>query len=155
MDDAAPSDYLLTDLIRTSVPYEGSSANIAQARDASRTFLVHLQADHGFPVSQRAMDMVQLVVSELVTNACKYAPGPCVLELELRSGRVEVTVWDSEPVLPEVRAPDPRRIGQHGLEIVLTVCQSFEMHREPIGKRIHAAVTLADDPAGAPAGQQL
>jgi hypothetical protein len=35
-----------------------------------------VQAVHGLPVSERVMGMVQLVVSELVTNARKYAPGP-------------------------------------------------------------------------------
>jgi two-component sensor histidine kinase len=89
-----------------------------------------------------------LVVSELVTNARKYAPGPCLLTLEVAEGAVEVTVWDSEPSLPVVQAADPRRVGQHGLEIVVAVCRSFQMHREPVGKRITAAVALADDPVG-------
>ncbi|MFF2206183.1 hypothetical protein ACFVVO_38305, partial [Streptomyces sp. NPDC058145] len=33
-----------------------------------------VQAGHGLPVSQRAKDLTQLMVSELVTNARKYAP---------------------------------------------------------------------------------
>jgi hypothetical protein len=28
----------------------------------------------------------------------------------------------------------------------MAVCHSFEMHREPVGKRITAVVTLADTP---------
>jgi hypothetical protein len=46
-------------------------------------------------------------------------------------------------------------VGQHGLEIVMAVCRSFEMHREPVGKRIVAAVVLADDPVGDEASDQL
>jgi hypothetical protein len=57
-------------------------------------------------------------------------------------------VWDSEPVLPVAKAADPDRVGQHGLEIVMAVCRSIEVHREPVGKRIKAAVVLADDPGG-------
>lgn len=98
--------------------------------------------------------MVQLVVSELLTNACKYAHGPCLLDLQLSQGRVEVNVWDSDPALPVPKAPDPSRIGQHGLEIVMAVSQSFEVHREPVGKRTMAAIMLADDPNGAASGRQ-
>jgi anti-sigma regulatory factor (Ser/Thr protein kinase) len=113
-----------------------------------------VQSERGIPVSDRAMDLVQLVVSELLTNACKYAPGPSLLDLELVAGRVEVTVWDTAPVLPVARAADPGRVGQHGLEIVMAVSQSFEVHREPVGKRTVAAVVLADDPGGDATGHR-
>ncbi|WP_413253491.1 ATP-binding protein [Streptomyces pseudovenezuelae] len=129
------------------------SAEIAEARDLARSFLTDVQAVHGLPVSERAMGLVQLVVSELVTNARKYAPGPCLLTLEISDGAIEVTVWDSEPVLPTARAADPDRVGQHGLEIVMAVSRSIEVHREPVGKRIKATVVLADDPGGDAAGR--
>ncbi|GGM18252.1 ATP-binding protein [Streptomyces fumigatiscleroticus] len=156
MDEAARNDDRLgeDDLVGVSVAYEGVSGDVARARATVRAFLARLQAVYGLPVSDRVMDVVQLVVSELVTNACKYAPGPCLLDLELAEGRVRATVWDSESVLPVARATDPGRVGQHGLEIVLAVCQSFEVHREPVGKRITTAVELADDPAGDLAGHQ-
>ncbi|HET9383165.1 MAG TPA: ATP-binding protein [Streptomyces sp.] len=128
----------------------GNSEGIAAARAMARDFLRSLQTVHGLPVPERAASAVQLVVSELVTNARKYAPGPCLLRLELGDGAVEVTVWDSSAVVPAVLAPDPARIGQHGLEIVMAVCRSFEVHREPVGKRIRTAVALADDPGGGP-----
>ncbi|MFI8186722.1 ATP-binding protein [Actinacidiphila glaucinigra] len=137
-----------------SAAFEGSE-EIAEARALARRFLADVQAVHGLPVSGGAMGMVQLVVSELVTNARKYAPGPCLLTLQVNDGAVEVTVWDSNPVLPVARAVDPGRVGQHGLEIVMAVCRSFEMHREPVGKRIKAAVVLADDPGGDMAGRQV
>ncbi|MFJ8098688.1 ATP-binding protein [Streptomyces griseofuscus] len=71
-------------------------------------------------------------------------------------GTVEVTVWDSEVCLPADQAADPSgRAGQHGLEIVLAVCRSFEMHREPVGKRFTAAVALADDTAGDQGGDAV
>ncbi|WP_229843804.1 hypothetical protein [Streptomyces chryseus] len=53
--------------------FEGSEG-IAAARDLARSFLTDVQAAHGLPVSGRAMGMVPLAVSELVTNARKYAP---------------------------------------------------------------------------------
>jgi anti-sigma regulatory factor (Ser/Thr protein kinase) len=140
--------------ISVSAAFEGS-AEIAEARDLARSFLTDVQAVHGLPVSDRAMGMVQLVVSELVTNARKYAPGPCLLTLEISDGAIEVTVWDSEPILPVAKAADPDRVGQHGLEIVMAVSRSIEVHREPVGKRIKAAVVLADDPGGDITGRLL
>lgn len=87
--------------------------------------------------------------------ASPRAPGPCLLTLEVIEGCVEVTVWDSEPRLPVARAADPHRVGQHGLEIVMAVCRSFQMHREPVGKRITATVMLTDDSGGAVIGRQI
>ncbi|MFF3614812.1 ATP-binding protein [Streptomyces sp. NPDC002580] len=140
--------------ISVSAEFEGSEG-IAAARDLARSFLSDLQAVHGLTVSARAEGMVQLVVSELVTNARKYAPGPCLLSLEANDGAVQVTVWDSEPCLPVAQAADPGRVGQHGLEIVVAVCRSFEMHREPVGKRITAAVVLADHAVGDEGGHKV
>ncbi|GAA3083241.1 ATP-binding protein [Streptomyces rectiviolaceus] len=140
--------------LSVSAAFEGSE-EIAEARDLARSFLSDVQAVHGLPVSKRAMEMVQLVVSELVTNARKYAPGPCLLTMEIEGGAVQVNVWDSNTSLPAVLAPDPGRVGQHGLEIVMAACQSFAVHCEPVGKKIAAAVVLADDPGGDVAGRQV
>ncbi|RPK54865.1 hypothetical protein EES43_27755 [Streptomyces sp. ADI96-02] len=130
-----------------SAVFEGGE-DIAEARDVARAFLGDVQGVHGLPVSGRVMGTVQLVVTELVTNVRKYAPGPCLLTLDVEDGAVRVGVWDSNPKLPSILAPDPTRIGQHGLEIVMAVCHSFTVRREPVGKQIVAAVLLADDPAG-------
>ncbi|MES4886724.1 ATP-binding protein [Streptomyces sp. NPDC096012] len=156
MGEAAEDDggeSLVDRPVSVAAAFEGS-AEIPEARDLARSFLVNLRAVHGLPVSGRAMGTVQLVVSELVTNARKYAPGPCLLTLEIEKGTVEVSVWDSSTMLPSVLAGDPERIGRHGLEIVTAVCRSFAVHREPVGKRITAAVVLADDPGGAAGGHR-
>ncbi|WP_407077191.1 ATP-binding protein [Streptomyces coeruleorubidus] len=137
--------------LQTAAALEGDFSCIAQARDLVADFLSRVRADHGLPVSTRAMDVAQLVVSELVTNARKYAPGPALLELRVAGARVEVSVWDSDSSLPVARAAEPGRVGQHGLEIVMAVVQSFEVHREPVGKRITAGIALSDDPDADPA----
>ncbi|WP_317445393.1 ATP-binding protein [Streptomyces collinus] len=140
--------------IQTTVALDGTGTVIAEARHLAAGFLTRVQADHGLPVSQRAMDLPQLVVSELVTNALKYAPGPLLLDLRIAGDTVEVVVWDSDPVLPIARAADAGRVGQQGLEIVMAVAQGFEAQREPVGKRITARLALLDDPAGAVAGRR-
>ncbi|MCX5403058.1 ATP-binding protein [Streptomyces sp. NBC_00335] len=138
--------------IVSAMALDGSEP-IAGARRAARGFMTAVQGVHGIPVSDRAMSMVELVVSELVTNAYKYAPGPCLLELEVGAGVVEISVWDTDAQLPAVSPADPSRIGQHGLEIAMAVCRSFEVRREPVGKRVKVTIGLADDPGGDPAGR--
>lgn len=84
------------------------------------------------------------MVSELVTNALKYAPGPVLMELRTNSLAVEVVVWDSDPTVPAARPADPGRIGQHGLEIVKAVAQDLFIEQEPVGKRMTARLALSE-----------
>ncbi|WP_460105386.1 ATP-binding protein [Streptomyces sp. YKOK-J1] len=132
---------------KVSAAFEGSTHDIARARELARTFLGQVRSTHGLRVSDRASGAVQLVVSELVTNAFKYAPGPCLLDIELLEGGIQVTVWDSALDLPVRREPEPGRVGQHGLEIVTALSRSFTVHRQSVGKRVVTTVPLVDDPA--------
>ncbi|MGX1566778.1 ATP-binding protein [Streptomyces sp. NPDC055506] len=122
----------------------GDDGCIAQARHHALDFLTRLRDERGLDVSPRAMDLTQLVVSELVTNSRKYAPGPVLMELRVSGAAVEVVVWDSDPAMPAARAADPDRIGQHGLEIVKAVAQDLDIERQPVGKRITARISLTD-----------
>ncbi|MFI1388780.1 ATP-binding protein [Streptomyces griseoaurantiacus] len=133
--------------VAVSATLKGST-RIAEARAMAHGFLTTVRTDHGIPVSARAMDVAQLVVSELVTNARKYAPGPCLLRLELREDAVQISVWDRSDVRPSVLAANPERVGQHGLEIVMAVSQSFRVREEREGKKITVTLALTDDLEG-------
>jgi anti-sigma regulatory factor (Ser/Thr protein kinase) len=132
--------------IETTVALGGDSLCIAEARQLVAGFLSRAQAEHGLPVPDRASGLAQLVVSELVTNALKYAPGPVLIDLRIADGALEVGVWDSDPALPVAGSADPGRVGRHGLEIVMAICETFEVRREPVGKHITARIALFDDP---------
>ncbi|MFF8941488.1 ATP-binding protein [Streptomyces sp. NPDC014864] len=129
----------------TRVTLGAEPGSIATARHAAVLFLERLRAERGLPVSARALDLTQLVVSELVTNSLKYAPGPVLLDLGVDDDAVSVTVRDGGPLLPVARRADPGRVGQHGLEIVMAVARSFDVHPEPAGKRVTARIALLDD----------
>ncbi|MFE9907313.1 ATP-binding protein [Streptomyces clavifer] len=135
-----------------STAYDMESGEISSARAFTRDFLADVQAAHGVSVSSRVSETAQLVVSELATNVVKYAPGPCLLDLEVRGNTLTIAMWDSGPVLPASGHADPQRVGQHGLEIVLAVCQSFEIRRQPVGKRIRVQLSLQEDLHDDPAG---
>ncbi|MCS0603024.1 ATP-binding protein [Streptomyces sp. LP11] len=126
---------------------DGGVGCIAESRRHTERFLTRAQVEHGVPVSERAHDVSKLVVSELVTNACKYAPGPIGLRLRVVGTQVELSVQDREILLPAPRGADPDRVGRHGLEIVLAVTESFAVTREPRGKRVTVRIALTDDAA--------
>lgn len=122
--------------------YDGESGSIAAARAFTADFLAGTTGGRGAPVPAVVVADAQLVVSELVTNACKFAPGPCALNLEIQGPDLVITVWDTDSSMPIARAAAPGRIGQHGLEIILALCEGFDVRREPVGKRIKVRVTL-------------
>ncbi|WP_221348227.1 ATP-binding protein [Streptomyces beigongshangae] len=122
----------------------GDGSGIADARCFAADFLVRARTAQDVAVSDRAVDLTRLVVSELVTNALKHAPGPAVLELRLTGDAVEVTVRDTVRVLPAVGAVDPERVGGHGLEIVRALAEEFHVGLEPSGKRVTARIPLSD-----------
>ncbi|MFI1510609.1 ATP-binding protein [Streptomyces sp. NPDC020597] len=136
----APDEYL----IRAGYALRGDDGCIADARQHALAFLKQAETDYPLSVPARARDLTQLVVSELVTNACKYAPGPVLVELRITARVVDVVVWDSDPTVPAARAADPGRIGQHGLEIVKAVTEDLFIEQEPVGKRITARIALSD-----------
>jgi anti-sigma regulatory factor (Ser/Thr protein kinase) len=149
------NDETATGRRQVTVALDGDGTCIAEARRRAADFLAGAQWEQGLPVSRRGMDLTQLVVSELVTNARKYAPGHVSMDLRIDGDVVEVAVWDSDPVLPVARAADAGRVGQHGLEIVMAVSQSLEARREPLGKRVIARIAVVDDPDCGPARHRL
>ncbi|MFB8089456.1 ATP-binding protein [Streptomyces sp. NPDC055992] len=152
-NDIAPGRRIGAERVRGSAAYEMTSGEIARAREFVRAFLHEGEVLHAWEVSDRAADVAQLVVSELATNVCKYAPGPCLLDLASDGVMLSIAMWDSGAVLPTASAADPTRIGSHGLELVLMVCQSFEVRREPVGKRLSVGVALQDAPDRSPHGR--
>ncbi|TWV33679.1 ATP-binding protein [Streptomyces misionensis] len=114
--------------------------------DARAAVAALLGSAHPAPVRRSVQD-AQLVVSELVTNAAKHAPGPCALGLELLPGaralRISVTDTSREP--PRPRPPDPTRVGGHGLHLVTVLSRDLEVTMLPEGKRVTATVPLVSE----------
>ncbi|MFE5141334.1 ATP-binding protein [Streptomyces fagopyri] len=127
--------------LEASLALEPDSSRIAQARHLAAAFLTTV-ADSGIAVAADTVQIVQLIVSELVTNARKYAPGPALLHLRVTGPLLQVEIHDSNPAAPAPKAPDPTRIGQHGLEIVAALAHALTVEQTPVGKRITADVVL-------------
>ncbi|GGT78699.1 ATP-binding protein [Streptomyces lateritius] len=125
------------------VDFEGGVGMIAASRDFTADFLAASPNAGRGPLAEDRIDVARLVVSELVTNVVRHAPGPCRLELALHPAVLEIRVHDARPVPPVARPQDPNRIGQHGMEIVLAVCTRVDIEATPHGKRVRARVPLS------------
>jgi anti-sigma regulatory factor (Ser/Thr protein kinase) len=144
-EDPGPKDAGVTSASVTS--YAGDPGSIAAARRQAVDFLAGLRDRSGPPPSPQNTVDLQLIVSELVTNAVKFAPGPCTVSLRPTGRQVEISVTDSSSLSPAPHSAEPGRVEQHGLEIVLALCGSLEVRREAVGKRIVACLELGDESA--------
>jgi anti-sigma regulatory factor (Ser/Thr protein kinase) len=79
------------------------------------------------------VDTTQLLASELVTNAIRYAEGPVTLRL-IKEGALICEVLDNSPALPKLlhAARDDER--GRGLQIVSTLSGRWGSRRTPAGK---------------------
>ncbi|WP_234543235.1 ATP-binding protein [Streptomyces shenzhenensis] len=120
--------------LRYSATWETTDTAITDARTAVRALL----ARAGHPPDRLPSQDAQLVVSELVTNAVRHAPGPVGLALWVSpdAGLLRITVSDTSPCPPELLAPDPRRVGGHGLHLVVRLCGRLDTVSRETGKEV-------------------
>lgn len=131
--------------MQTTVALEGDGTVIAQARHLATQFLTRAQTEQGLPVSQRALDLTQLVVSELVTNAIRYATGSIRLRL-IRERALVCEVLDGGATAPHLRHPRTTDEGGRGLLLVSQLTQRWGTRFVTEGKIIWAEQALTDLP---------
>ncbi|GGL62935.1 hypothetical protein GCM10010129_03210 [Streptomyces fumigatiscleroticus] len=130
--------------LRYGAAWDPGGAQVADARRAVRAFLARATHAEHITVGTRPEQDAQLVVSELITNSLRHAPGPCGLLLELSAGgkRLRITVWDTSRELPEIHERDESRIGGHGLFLVRACSRDLSVTPLPGGKEITAEIDL-------------
>jgi anti-sigma regulatory factor (Ser/Thr protein kinase) len=134
----APDEHQAAPL-RYCIVWGTEGMSISQTRHAARILLARAGHHPSHTVSQDA----QIVVSELVTNALRHAPGPGGLLLEVtEDGRLRITVRDSSPDRPVLLAPDRHRVGGHGLHLVARLCTHFDTRPTRDGKQVIAELAL-------------
>lgn len=119
--------------------FHGRPESVGEARKFSRLLLAgHVLAD-----------LVELVVSELSTNAVEHSAsgepgGFFVVELEVFRDHVTVAVVDmGSEELPAVAGDDPAQsvsLGGRGLHIVEAVAKDWGCHRVRVGLRVWADI---------------
>jgi anti-sigma regulatory factor (Ser/Thr protein kinase) len=87
---------------------------------------------HG-SVAQVVIDDVNLVVSELVTNAVRAGCSEVGLDLEVHRDRVRLTVADQAPGIPELQHPAPSDEHGRGLQLVADLSASWGVSYPQMG----------------------
>jgi anti-sigma regulatory factor (Ser/Thr protein kinase) len=90
------------------------------------------------PVPAELGDLVQLVLSELVTNAVRQGDGPIRATLDASGAGLMIEVFDSGHRMPELAASAPDATSGRGLHLVDTVCDAWGVREELDGKTVWA-----------------
>lgn len=118
------------DLLHLDLPFDGSAARLAR-----RTVRENLA---GSP-SETAAD-IELIVSELVTNAVLHGAAPVALILRTAPGVISIEVCDGSPGQPAIPTEDTRRPhAGRGLMIVDGLSDHWGWRLQPPGKCVWAA----------------
>ena len=127
----------------TVIALPGSPDSIGAAREHVREFL--LGADPALPATT-ARDVL-LAVSEMVTNAVRYAPGECALEISLDERRVCIHVTDTSSTVPEIRPGMFDGSGGFGLHLLRALAGEVETVRHAGGKTVSVCLDRAPRPS--------
>ncbi|MFJ3877551.1 ATP-binding protein [Streptomyces sp. NPDC090077] len=110
------------------VELQALPSRIGQVRRIVSAQLRHWQLD---PLIDRAA----LGVTELLSNVHRHAQPDkvCTVEIELRLGRLTVSVHDSDPRLPVRRAAGDLETSGRGLALVEAVSEAWGARQRPDG----------------------
>ncbi|MET9378206.1 ATP-binding protein [Streptomyces sp. NPDC002992] len=111
---------------------------VAKARETARAFMstLHPAAD------AQAAATVELVVSELVTNAVRHARGAAgSLCLQAKNDSITIDVSDADPRPPRERTPDfTGGTGGFGWPMVQNLATAVTVTTRPSGKTVRAVL---------------
>lgn len=123
---------------------EDASARFRAGRDApfaARQFVASLLACRPF-AGRVAADDVQLVVSELTTNAVIHARTPFTISVGYEHDTIRISVQDWNRIQPVVRVGAPAATSGRGLRLVSAVASDWGVDPAPDGKTVWAELAL-------------
>jgi anti-sigma regulatory factor (Ser/Thr protein kinase) len=93
------------------------------------------------------VELVELVTSELVSNAVRYAAefGDIELELAADDASISVSVADGSTTPPTPREPSDAAIGGMGLRLVERVAARWGVEEYVLGKRVWVELARSMD----------
>lgn len=89
------------------------------------------------------VDELQVVVSEMVTNAVLHAGTACTLTLRLAPLSLTVEVTDGSPEAPQLRTD--REIGGRGLQLVTAFTSAWGFEPTATGKTVWARMDIGSE----------
>lgn len=120
-------------------PLDGRNGTLALAREHTRGFLLSLPE-----VSPATTQDALILVSELVSNAMRHAPGPCTLQLTSSADLVTIAVSDTSTSPPQARPADLQAGGGgFGWHLLQQLSRRVQVHLDPPnGKTVSAVLAL-------------
>lgn len=103
-------------------------------------------AGHG----ERYLELGQLVISELVSNAVRHTGTEIEVEVRLGEDRLWLRVHDLGDGMPAIVSPEERTVGGVGLDLISRVAQSWGVTPDPCGGKDVWCVLPAGDAAIGP-----
>ena len=86
--------------------------------------------------SDNLVDTVELLTSEVVTNAIVHAASGPVLLVRISRGRVRIEVQDTSPAVPVRQYAGPLASSGRGMAIVDELARDWGVEHVPQGKRV-------------------
>jgi hypothetical protein len=127
---------------------------VSESPRRARIFLLEQLDDWGWKAGDGVATLAeqgQLILTELVTNAVRHAPGRIGVSIEAHHDRLTLSVTDAvrpaRPLVP-LSVPPSSQSGR-GLTIVDSLSSAWGVRAEPVGKTVWAE--LAADAASWPA----
>ncbi|AWE53900.1 ATP-binding protein [Streptomyces nigra] len=119
--------------------FDGGFGDVTRARLGAEEYLNTL-ARASPPATPEYRDDILLVVSELVSNAIQYAPGPMELTMRKAFDGVHVTLGDTSTTRPAPRPfhPGTGKGGGIGWYLIHTLCDQVSVVVREDGKDVHA-----------------
>ncbi|MFI7635353.1 ATP-binding protein [Nonomuraea sp. NPDC049400] len=103
---------------------------------AGRHLVSNKLAEWGIHRRSEIMDVMQLLATELPTNAVEHARGDPVLTLSARGDTLRCEVWDEDPRLPCTRRSGPGDEGGRGLCMVHLLSKRWGVDLTHTGKAV-------------------
>jgi anti-sigma regulatory factor (Ser/Thr protein kinase) len=97
-------------------------------------------------IDAEAREAIAVMVSELATNAVRYAETPFSVRIITEAAVVRIEITDRGPGLPRLQHPAPTELSGRGLRIVESLADSWGIDQDPArpGKTVWFEVNRDD-----------
>jgi anti-sigma regulatory factor (Ser/Thr protein kinase) len=118
------------------VSTSASTSTVVRRRDAALLARQYARAQCAGHTPPTLVEDVELVVSELVTNAMRHGRGQITMHLEVAPDRVVVGVQDQGAGQPSPREPDATDVNGRGLALVALLATEWGVRPAPTGGKV-------------------
>ncbi|MEV4557240.1 ATP-binding protein [Kitasatospora sp. NPDC049285] len=117
-------------------PFGFSVLPSAEAVPDARRRVIRTVRDWDVPLAEDALRDVELLSSELITNAVSHTHALCVVSVSWHGERLRVEVLDGSHELPAPGGVDLEATDGRGLFLVAALATDWGAEPDPAGKRV-------------------